>query len=111
MLLAHRANCNKKTLAQQVVLPALPWAIEQRFCWVPSNTEILYEAHVKLLTSIGYCLQLLWIWLVEIVQQKKTYPLKTEFKYILFPKQRFCRFMHSLCKNENTPMWGKSITP
>ena len=101
MLLAHRANCNKKTLAQQVVLPAR----------VPSNTEILYEAHVKLLTSLGYCLQLLWIWLVEIVQQKETYPLKTEFKYILFPKQRFGRFMHSLCKNENTPMWGKCITP
>ena len=30
-----------------------------------------------------------------------------EFKYILSRKQPFSRFMRSLCKNENIPMWGK----
>ena len=30
-----------------------------------------------------------------------------EFQYILLCEQPFCRFMHSLCKNENIPMWGK----
>ena len=30
-----------------------------------------------------------------------------EFKYILSRKRLFSRFMHSLCKNENIPMWGK----
>ena len=29
-----------------------------------------------------------------------------EFKYILSRKRPFSRFMHSLCKNENIPMWG-----
>ena len=32
-----------------------------------------------------------------------------EFKYILSHKQPLSRFMHSLCKNENIPMWGKHI--
>ena len=32
-----------------------------------------------------------------------------EFKYILSRKRPFSRFMHSLCKNENIPMWGKHI--
>ena len=30
-----------------------------------------------------------------------------EFKCILSRKRPFNRFMHSLCKNENIPMWGK----
>ena len=34
-----------------------------------------------------------------------------EFKYIFFRKQPFCRFMHSLRKNENISMWGKRIAP
>ena len=28
-------------------------------------------------------------------------------KCILLRKRPSCRFMHSLCKNENIPMWGK----
>ena len=32
-----------------------------------------------------------------------------EFKYILSRKRPFSRFMHSLCKNENIPIWGKHI--
>ena len=35
--------------------------------------------------------------------EKKT-PLKMEFQYILFRKLPFCRFMHSLCENENISM-------
>ena len=34
----------------------------------------------------------------------KIHPLKVEFKYIFFRKQPFCRFMHSLRKNENISM-------
>ena len=34
-----------------------------------------------------------------------------EFKYIFFRKLPFCRFMHSLRKNENISMWGKRIAP
>ena len=30
-----------------------------------------------------------------------------ECKCILLRKRPSCRFMHSLCKNENIPMWGK----
>ena len=30
-----------------------------------------------------------------------------ECKCILLPKRPSCWFMHSLCKNENIPMWGK----
>ena len=66
-----------------------------------SNTEILCEEHLKLQTFLGYCFQLLW--LVEIFKHKK-HPLKMEFKYILFHRLHFCRFMHSLCKNENIPI-------
>ena len=29
------------------------------------------------------------------------------FYCILLRKRPSCRFMHSLCKNENTSMWGK----
>ena len=32
-----------------------------------------------------------------------------EFKYILFLKLPFCKFMHSLFENENIPIWGKRI--
>ena len=41
----------------------------------------------------------------------KIHPLKVEFTYIFFRKQPFCRFMHSLRKNENIPMRGKRIAP
>ena len=34
-----------------------------------------------------------------------------EFKYIFSRKLPFCRFMHSLRKNENISMWGKRIAP
>ena len=34
----------------------------------------------------------------------KIHPLKMEFKYIFFRKLPFCRFMHSLRKNENISM-------
>ena len=37
----------------------------------------------------------------------KIHPFEMEFKYILSRKRPFSRFMHSLCKNENIPMWGK----
>ena len=42
-----------------------------------------------------------------LTQEK--HPFKMEFQYIkiLLRKRPFCRFMHSLCKNENIPMWGK----
>ena len=32
-----------------------------------------------------------------------------EFKYILTCERPFSKLMHSLCKNENIPMWGKHI--
>ena len=32
-----------------------------------------------------------------------------DFKYILSHKRPFSRFMYSLCKNENIPMWGEHI--
>ena len=34
-------------------------------------------------------------------------PFQSECKCILLRKRPSCRFMHSLCKNENIPMWGK----
>ena len=34
-----------------------------------------------------------------------------EFKYILSRKRPFSRFMHSLCKNENIPMWKRNCFP
>ena len=37
----------------------------------------------------------------------KKHPLKVECKCILLRKRPSCRFVHSLCKNENFPMWGK----
>ena len=35
---------------------------------------------------------------------KTKHPLKMEFKDVLFCRMPFCKFMLSLCKNENTPM-------
>ena len=35
---------------------------------------------------------------------RKKHSLKMDFKYILFRKLPFCRFMHSLCENKNVPM-------
>ena len=37
----------------------------------------------------------------------KRTPFKLEYNCILLHKQPSCRFMHSLCKNEDIPMWGK----
>ena len=37
----------------------------------------------------------------------KKHPFKVEYKCILLRKRPSCRFMHSLCKNENIPMCGK----
>ena len=37
----------------------------------------------------------------------KKHPFKVECKCILLRKRPSCRFMHSLCKNENIAMWGK----
>ena len=34
-------------------------------------------------------------------------PFKVECKCILLRKRPPCRFLHSLFKNENIPMWGK----
>ena len=34
-------------------------------------------------------------------------PLKMKCKFIVSRKRPSCRFMHSLCKNENIPMWEK----
>ena len=34
-----------------------------------------------------------------------------ELKYIFFRKLPFCRFMHSLRKNENISIWAKRIPP
>ena len=38
---------------------------------------------------------------------QKTTLSKWSVKCILLHKWPSCRFMHSLCKNENIPMWGK----
>ena len=35
------------------------------------------------------------------------HPFKVECKCILLSKRPSCWFMHSLCKNENIPMWQK----
>ena len=42
----------------------------------------------------------------NLLTHKKT-PFKEECKCILLRKRPSCRFMDSLCKNENIPMWGK----
>ena len=42
----------------------------------------------------------------NLLTQKK-HPFKVECKCILSRKRPSCRFMHSLCKNENFPMWEK----
>ena len=42
----------------------------------------------------------------NLLTQKK-HPFKVECKCILLRKRPSCRFMHSLCKNENISMWGK----
>ena len=34
----------------------------------------------------------------------KKHPLKVEFKYISSHELPICRFIHSLCENENIPM-------
>ena len=40
----------------------------------------------------------------NLLTQKK-HPFKVECKCILLRKRPSCRFMHSLCKIENIPMW------
>ena len=42
----------------------------------------------------------------DLVTQKK-HPFKVECKCNLLRKRSSCRFMHSLLKNENIPMWRK----
>ena len=42
----------------------------------------------------------------NLLTQKK-HPFKVECKCILLSKRHSCRFIHSLCKNENIPIWGK----
>ena len=42
----------------------------------------------------------------KLLTQKK-HPFRVECKCIVLLKRPSCRFMHSLCKNENIPMWGK----
>ena len=37
----------------------------------------------------------------------KKHPFKVECKCFLLRKRPSCKFMHSLCKNEDIPMWGK----
>ena len=37
----------------------------------------------------------------------KKHPFKVQFKCILLRRRPSCRFMQSLCKNENIPLWGK----
>ena len=37
----------------------------------------------------------------------KKHPFKVECKSILLRKLPSCRFMYSLSKNKNMPMWGK----
>ena len=39
----------------------------------------------------------------NILTHKKN-PLKVEFKYISSHELPICRFIHSLCENENIPM-------
>ena len=48
----------------------------------------------------------------NLLTQKNTctlsrWGLNTSFYHVY--KWPFCRFMHSLCKNENIPMWGKHL--
>ena len=44
-------------------------------------------------------------WSKSFIQKK--HPFKVECKRILLRKRPSCRFMHSLCNNENISMWGK----
>ena len=39
----------------------------------------------------------------NLLTHKKN-PLKVEFKYISFHELPICRFIHSLCENENIPI-------
>ena len=48
-----------------------------------------------------------WLLFSTLVIDTKKHPFKVECTYILLHKRPSCRFMHSLCKNENIPMWGK----
>ena len=75
-----------------------------------SNTEIVCADHVKLWTFLGHCLQL-WSCDWSKFFNSKIHPLRVKFKNIFFRKLPFCRFMHSLRKNENISMWGKRIAP
>ena len=43
----------------------------------------------------------------NLLTQKNTLSKWSVLKCILLRKRPSCRFMHSLCKNENIPMWGK----
>ena len=43
----------------------------------------------------------------NLLTHTQKHPFKVECNCILLRKRPSCRFMHSLCKNENIPMWGK----
>ena len=48
-----------------------------------------------------------WLLFSTLVIGQNLLTQKVECKCILLRKRPSCRFMHSLCKNENIPMWGK----
>ena len=66
-----------------------------------SNKEILCEEHVKLKTFLWLLIAALMIGQKKNTKEK--HPLKVEFKYNSFRKP-LCRFIHSLCENEEIPM-------
>ena len=73
-----------------------------------SNTEIVFADHVNCEHFLAIvCNSCDW----SKCFNTKIHPLKVEFKYIFFRKQPFCKFMHSLRKNENISMWGKRVAP
>ena len=71
-----------------------------------SNREILCEEHVKLITFLRLLIEAFMI----LKHTKEKHPLKEEVKYNSFRKPP-CRFIHSLCENEDIPMRGKRIAP
>ena len=48
-----------------------------------------------------------WLLFSTVVIGQNLLTQKVECKCILLRKRPSCRFMHSLCKNENIPIWGK----
>ena len=48
-----------------------------------------------------------WIFFSTFVIGQNLLTQKIKCKCILLRKRPSCRLMHSLCKNENIPLWGK----